>query len=59
MALPDTLISRLIQTVKDNELSGRFLMLGRQRYVGTRKGVAAQLLPTLSRNICRERLRLT
>lgn len=44
MALPDTLIARLIETTKAHDLSGSFLMLGRQRWIGTRKGVAAKLL---------------
>ncbi len=44
MALPDTLVARLIETVKNNSLSGDLLMLGRQGWLGTRKGVAAQLL---------------
>ncbi|NRB20448.1 MAG: methyltransferase domain-containing protein [Rhodobacteraceae bacterium] len=44
MALPDTLIARIIETVNEHQLSGDFLMLGRQRLIGTRRGVAAQLL---------------
>ncbi|WP_299968691.1 class I SAM-dependent methyltransferase [uncultured Roseobacter sp.] len=43
MALPDTLLTRLIEVVKENDLRGRFVMLGRQRWVGTRKGTAAKL----------------
>lgn len=43
MTLPDTLLARLIQTIKGNALSGDFLMLGRQSWVGTRKGRAAEL----------------
>lgn len=43
MALSDTLLTRLIQVVKKNDLQGDFLMLGRQRWVGTRKGQAAEL----------------
>jgi SAM-dependent methyltransferase len=43
MALPDTLAARLIQTTFEHKLAGRFLMLGRQRWVGTRKGKAAAL----------------
>jgi hypothetical protein len=31
MAIPDTLAARLIETVKGHNLSGSFLMLGRQR----------------------------
>ena len=44
MAIPDTLAARLIETTKDNALSGRLLMLGRQRWIGTRKGKSASLL---------------
>ncbi len=44
MALPDTLLARLIEVVKKNDLDGSFLMLGRQRWVGTRKGDSAALL---------------
>ncbi len=44
MALSDTLLARLIETVKENDLGGRFLMLGRQRWKGSRKGRSAQLL---------------
>ena len=44
MAIPDTLAARLIETTKENALGGRFLMLGRQRWVGARKGKAAALL---------------
>lgn len=44
MAIPDTLAARLIETTKTHNLGGRFLMLGRQRWIGTRKGKAAQLL---------------
>lgn len=43
MALPDTLAARLIETVKDNSLGGSFLMLGRQRWVGSRKAASAAL----------------
>lgn len=43
MALPDTLAARLIETTFEHKLSGRFLMLGRQRWVGSRKGKAAAL----------------
>ena len=42
MAIPDTLAARLIETTKDNALGGDFLMLGRQRWIGTRKGKAAK-----------------
>ena len=41
MALPDTLLTLLIEVVKKNDLGGRSLMLGRQRWIGTRKGKAA------------------
>ncbi|MCX7560663.1 class I SAM-dependent methyltransferase [Sulfitobacter sp. F26204] len=44
MALPDTLAARLIETVKDNDLSGNFVMLGRQRWVGKRRKRSAMLL---------------
>ena len=44
MSLPDTLVARIIETVHMHKLSGNFLMLGRQRWIGTRKGVAAELL---------------
>lgn len=46
MAIPDTLAARLIETTKENALGGAFLMLGRQRWTGTRKGKAAELLKT-------------
>ncbi|MXQ08208.1 class I SAM-dependent methyltransferase [Alphaproteobacteria bacterium GH1-50] len=44
MAIPDTLAARLIEVTKSHDLKGPFLMLGRQRFVGTRKGKAAKLL---------------
>lgn len=44
MAIPDTLAARLIETTKDNALGGKFVMLGRQRWIGTRKGKAGRLL---------------
>ena len=44
MALPDTLLARLIEAVKEYDLGGNFLMLGRQRWIGTRKGKSARLL---------------
>ena len=44
MALPDTLLARLIETVHEHRLNGDFIMLGRQRWVGTRKGKSAKLL---------------
>lgn len=43
MAIPDTLAARLIETVKQNELSGKFVMLGRQRWVGKRRKRSAAL----------------
>jgi SAM-dependent methyltransferase len=43
MALPDTLAARLIETVKENELSGSIAMLGRQRWVGRRRKRSAAL----------------
>lgn len=42
MALPDTLALRLIETVKDFDLSGDIVMLGRQRWVGSRRGRSAE-----------------
>ena len=44
MALPDTLAARLIETVKENALSGRFAMLGRQRWIGPRRKRSERLL---------------
>ncbi len=43
MALPDTLLARLIETVRANDLGGRVVMLGRQRWIGTRRGKGAEL----------------
>ena len=43
MAIPDTLAARLIETVKGNNLDGDFLMLGRQRWVGRRRGRSEML----------------
>ena len=43
MAIPDTLAARLIETVKENDLSGSFVMLGRQRWVGKRRKRSAAL----------------
>ncbi|WP_406870545.1 class I SAM-dependent methyltransferase [Thioclava sp. 'Guangxiensis'] len=43
MALPDTLCARLIETVKTENLGGQFLMLGRQRWIGSRRGASAEL----------------
>ena len=42
MAIPDTLASLLIRAVKDHRLGGSLLMLGRQRFAGSRRGLAAQ-----------------
>jgi SAM-dependent methyltransferase len=42
MAIPDVLGAMLISTIKEHELGGAFLMLGRQRFVGTRKGRSAE-----------------
>ncbi|MCP4825376.1 MAG: methyltransferase domain-containing protein [Shimia sp.] len=44
MAIPDTLAVRLINVVKDNSLGGDFLMLGRQRWIGSRRKRSAALL---------------
>lgn len=44
MAIPDTLAARLIETTRLNGLSGAFVMLGRQRWVGARRGASADLL---------------
>lgn len=38
MALPDTLLVRLMETTKNHKLNGHLLMLGRQRYIGSREG---------------------
>lgn len=43
MAIPDTLAARLIETIKDNDLHGAFLMLGRQRWIGKRRKRSADL----------------
>lgn len=42
MAIPDVLGSLLVKTVKDHSLCGAFLMLGRQGFIGTRKGRSAE-----------------
>lgn len=47
MAIPDTLAARLIETVREHELTGDFLMLGRQRWIGARKGNSARFLATM------------
>lgn len=44
MALPDTLLARLIESVHEHQLEGDFVMLGRQRWVGARRGKSAKLL---------------
>lgn len=44
MAIPDTLAAHLIETTKTNALGGAFLMLGRQRWIGSRRGKSAKLL---------------
>lgn len=43
MAIPDTLAVRLIETVKENDLQGAFVMLGRQRWIGKRRKRSADL----------------
>ncbi|MBO9407705.1 methyltransferase domain-containing protein [Shimia sp. R9_1] len=43
MAIPDTLAVRLMNVVGDHELGGDFLMLGRQRWVGSRRKRSARL----------------
>lgn len=43
MSIPDVLGSLLIETIKQRELGGAFLMLGRQGFVGTRKGRSAKV----------------
>ncbi|MCK0151191.1 class I SAM-dependent methyltransferase [Marivita sp. S6314] len=47
MALPDTLAARLIETVKENDLSGKIAMLGRQRWVGKRRKRSAALFESV------------
>ncbi|WP_397542476.1 methyltransferase domain-containing protein [Roseovarius salis] len=44
MALPDTLIARFIETCFTHGLRGDFVMLGRQRWIGSRRGASAELL---------------
>ncbi|MEE2944151.1 MAG: class I SAM-dependent methyltransferase [Pseudomonadota bacterium] len=44
MAIPDTLAARLIETVFNHGLSGHLAMLGRQEWIGVRRGASAQLL---------------
>ena len=44
MAIPDILAVRLIETVSRNALGGRFLMLGRQDWIGKRRSKSAELL---------------
>ncbi|EAQ23145.1 class I SAM-dependent methyltransferase [Roseovarius sp. 217] len=43
MAIPDTLAARLIETVKSHDLGGKFLMLGRQRWIGSRRGASSRV----------------
>ncbi len=43
MAIPDILATRLIELTKQQNLSGHFLMLGRQDFIGTRRSVSAQM----------------
>ncbi|PJI92315.1 methyltransferase family protein [Yoonia maricola] len=43
MAIPDILGARLIETVKDNDLGGAFLMLGRQSWKGRGRGAGAEV----------------
>ncbi|QCO56057.1 class I SAM-dependent methyltransferase [Pseudorhodobacter turbinis] len=42
MAIPDVLGILLMQAVKEHQLGGAFLMLGRQRFVGSRRGRSAE-----------------
>lgn len=42
MAIPDVLASLLVRAVKEHVLEGAVLMLGRQRFVGSRRGQAAE-----------------
>lgn len=52
MAIPDTLAARLIETTRLHGLSGAFVMLGRQRWVGARRGASSDLLDeTLARHL--------
>ena len=44
MAIPDTLGARLIEACTDLKLGGRFAMLGRQSWIGARKGRSKALL---------------
>jgi len=43
VAIVDVLAARLIEDVKSNDLTGRFLMLGRQNWVGVRRSASAAL----------------
>ncbi len=43
MSIPDTLAARLIETVLENGLSGKMVMLGRQHWVGSRRKRSAKL----------------
>lgn len=42
MSIPDVLGTLLIKTVKGHDLGGAFLMLGRQGYIGSRRGLSAK-----------------
>lgn len=42
MAIPDVLASLLLQTVNAHQLGGAFLMLGRQTFIGSRRGKSAE-----------------
>ena len=43
MSIVDVLAARLIEDVKFNDLSGSFLMLGRQDWIGARRSASAAL----------------
>ncbi len=43
MSIVDVLAARLIEDVKSNDLSGSFLMLGRQDWIGARRSASAAL----------------
>lgn len=43
MSIPDILATRLLETIKGNDLTGAFLMLGRQNWIGRRRGASAAL----------------
>jgi SAM-dependent methyltransferase len=44
MGIPDTCAARLIETVRENGISGDMVMLGRQRWTGPRRKQSAKLL---------------